>query len=89
MKTIEQEIRERLAAENLSPENVERCMTWIKADANCRAIHTYLSQDVTMICHPDFMVSIWKCCWNSARDWMVAQLTAPVKREGELDGKNG
>lgn len=82
MKTIEQEIRKRLAAENLSPENVEKALAYIKADPLLRGMR-YCWADTADVFSQECMETFWLSCWSSARDWMMAQLTAPVTKEGE------
>lgn len=82
MKIIEQEIRERLAAENLSPENVEAAMVWIKADPLMRGMRWEWGNALCVYC-PQFIESTWISAWSSARDWILQQITAPVTKEGE------
>lgn len=94
IKTIEQEIRERLAAESLSPENVDAAMAWIKADTMMFPIYPYWDQS-SDACGEQFVESVWVSAWSSARDWILQQLTAPIQRvpqvwstaETETEGK--
>lgn len=84
MKTIEQEIRERLAAEQLSPENVNACFQHIKEHITVDpAIDTEDWDTDVEDFQPLWLESLWKDAWNSAFNWLVAQLTAPVTKEGE------
>lgn len=79
MKTIEQDIRERLAAQHLSPANVDAVMLNIKADPLMRAVKgrwEWIATDCAT-----FTESAWKAAWSSAADWLLAQCTAPLTTE--------
>lgn len=81
MKTIEQEIRERLAEQQLSPANVDAVMLHIKADPLCRGVWNQWSRPLAHWSN-EAIESFWLSCWSSARDWIVQQITAPVTKEG-------
>lgn len=86
MKTIEEEIRERLAAENLSPENVEKCLAYIKADPLMRSMRGRwpgIAEDYGK----EFIDIVWVSAWSSARDWIWLQITAPAMSEEEYQSE--
>lgn len=83
MKTIEQEIRERLQNEQITGENLEKCLAHIKADPLMRSMRNSWQSVPAGLYRRDYIDSTWIACWSSARDWIMAQLTAPVTK-GEL-----
>lgn len=82
MKTIEHEIRERLAGQQLSPESIDQAMKHIKADPLMRGFKYAWGQPIEQW-QGEPLKSLWLSAWSSARDWILAQLTASLDQGGE------